>query len=223
MDDQTILRQMHNWGYQLVPDEFSHNLGGRALLVALRSQPTRVHFDPETLHLRLQEGDIAQWVTLTFHSLLRESCPVCPGRVTLSDRRDKKVNFFTFGGQLDACADDEEVVYTLNSPAPVLELTGKLDSLPDQFAAEVEVMMGVFQARWGIDDRGFSQRLAELDPLQFYIGSLESLLLRFGRAPALRDTFHDLYQVMKQEKEELIEAGQWPKVVATLGQLFGNH
>ncbi len=220
MDEQVVLKKMGDWGYYVLPQEQLHRMGCRGLLVALRDKPSRVHFDPETLHLHLKEEDQAVGVTLTFESPVHESQVVCPGQVTLNDRFNKHIDFFTFGGSLQAYADPTEVVYTLESPAPVLELTGEIENLPDQFAAEVEMMLGVFQARWGTDDRGFAQRLAELDPFQFYSASLESILKRYDRAHELRDTYHPLYEALHHEKEWLIKAGQWPHHEITLGQLF---
>jgi hypothetical protein len=51
-------------------------------------------------------------------------------------------------------------VYTLRSPAPILELTEPEDSVPAQLASETEAMMGQVQARWGSNDAGFARRLA---------------------------------------------------------------
>lgn len=220
MDVQAILRQMEDWGYYLLPKTHSNSLGYGGLLVALRPKPTRLHFDPEKLELRLREGDVVNWVTLNFHSSLREACSVCPGRVTLTDRMNKRIAFFVFGGLLTAGADPGEVVYVLESPAPILELSTKLDSLPDQFAAEVEMMLSMLQARWGTNDQGFAQRLAELEPFQFYTACLESILMRYQHAHSLQESYHGLYVALLHEKEWLVETGQWPIPSPTLGKLF---
>jgi hypothetical protein len=213
---------MADWGYYVLPQEPVHRLGCAGLLVALREKPSRVHFDPENLHLRLKEEDAARWVTLTFESPLLEAGEICPGRATLSDRFEKHVDFFTFGGALTGCADPDEVIYTLESSAPMLELTSHQDDLPNQLTAEVEMMLGVFQADWGTDDDGFAHRLAELDPFEFYIASLQSILMRYNQAHALRETYHPLYEILQEEKEWLIESGQWPPQVPTLEKLFSR-
>lgn len=222
MDEQAILHRMADWGYYLLPKPHPQSLGHSGLLIAMRPKPTRLHFDPETLSLRLREGDTANWVILNFHSPLRDTQWVCPGRVTLTDRVDKHVTFFVFGGSLTADADPgEEVVYTLESPAPILDLEAKSDSLNDQFAAEVEMMLSVFQARWSTDDQGFAHHLAGLEPFSFYTACLESILMRYQRVHALQESYHELYATLLREKDWLIENGQWPARPLTLGDLLG--
>ncbi|MFN8455411.1 MAG: hypothetical protein U0401_12215 [Anaerolineae bacterium] len=219
-DPSAILHQMADWGYHLLPPAHPHSPGYTGLLVAFRPQPTRVHYDPESLHLRLRQDNLADWETLTIDSPLHPSQQVCPGPVTLRDRLDKRVDFFTFGGTLTVEADPGEVVYLLESPAPVLELTPSEDDLGRLLAVEVEMMLSVFQARWGADDRGFLERLAQLEPFQFYTASLESILMRYERSHALKEGNHHLFTALSREKEWLIETGQWPIQPQTLGKLF---
>ncbi len=219
-DPSAILHQMAVWGYHLLPPVHPHSPGYMGLLVAFRPRPTRVHYDPESLHLRLREDDLASWETLTISSPQHPEQRVCPGPVTLRDRLEKRVDFFTFGGTLTVEADPGEVVYLLESPAPILDLTTAEDDVGRLLAIEVEMMLSVFQARWGADERSFWERLAQLEPLQFYQASVESILMRYERSNALKENMHRLYTVLSQEKEWLIETGQWPARPQTLGKLF---
>lgn len=219
-DASAILQQMAAWGYHLLPPAHPQSPGHTGLLVALRPQPTRVHYDPESLHLRLCEDDLAGWDTLTIDSPRYPTQQVCPGQVTLRDRLDKRVDFFSFGGTLIVEADPGEVVYFLESSAPILDLATSSGDIGRLLAIEVEMMLSVFQARWRSDERGFLERLAELEPLNFYTASLESILMRYERSHALKHNYHDLFIALSREKEWLSQVGQWPAHPQTLGKLF---
>ena len=80
--------------------------------------------------------------------------------------------------------------------------------------------MGQVQARWGSNDAGFARRLAQVDPLQFYLASLHSILLRCRQSRALQECLEDLYDVLLREKDWLMRAGQWPALLPTLEELL---
>lgn len=221
-DASAILKQMAAWGYHLLPPTHPQSPGHTGLLIAFRPQPTRVHYDPESLHLRLCQNGQASWETLTIGSLRRPIQQVCAGPLTLRDRLDKRVDFFTFGGSLIAEADPQEVVYYVESPAPILDLSTSQADIGRLLAIEVELMLSVFQARWGSDERGFFERLAQVEPLDFYTASLESILMRYERSHALKHNYHGLFNALGREKEWLIETGEWPAHPQTLGKLFEN-
>jgi len=229
MEEQSILHLMENWGYYLLPKSHPNSPGYTGLLVAIRKQPTEKHFDPQSMRLRLRDKyDKAKWTTLWLHSPaelpIKASIHVCSGEVMLRDRTDKRVDFFIFGGSLEAVAVPGETVYSLRSPAPILELTDDLESVPDQLASETEAFMGELEVRWGSDEEGFAHRLARVDPLQFYLATLQSLLARYEQdRHILQDTFHEFYLALRHEKGWLMERGQWPATLPTLGELLAPN
>jgi hypothetical protein len=212
MDEQSVLELMKRWGYFPLPKPHPDSPGYSGLLVAIREQPTGKHFDPQTLHLRLRdEKGLARWRTLSWLSPLEAGTDhACAGLVTLYDRSGKRVDFFTFGGTLEVTSVPGEVVYALRSPAPVLELTAHDETAPDQLASETELLMGEMEERWGLDEQGYDRRLAAVEPLQFYLAVLQSILLHYERARVLEKAYHQLYDVLRQEKEWLVEKRIWP-------------
>jgi hypothetical protein len=165
MEEQSILHLMENWGYYFLPKSHPDSPGFTGLLVAIRKQPTEKHFDPQAMRLRLRDKyNEAKWTTLGLHSPLelpiKASIHVCPGEAMLRDRTDKRVNFFVFGGSLEAVSVPDETVYSLRSPAPILKLTDDRESVPDQLAAETEALIGELEVRSGSDEEGFARRLA---------------------------------------------------------------
>lgn len=221
MSEQSVIHQMENWGYYLLPKQHPHSPGYTGLLVAIRQTPTEMHFDPESMRLKLKdEDDAVNWTTLRLRLSFRGSRRVFLGRVILCDRIDKRVEFFAFGGSLEATHIPGEMVYSLRSSAPVLRITGAPESIPDQLAFETEVVLGELEARWRPNEDGFARRLAQVDPLQFYLASLHSILARYEHSQALRETFHDLYNALLKEKCWLMEAGQWSVMPLGLEELL---
>ncbi|MBU0490912.1 MAG: hypothetical protein KKA73_14580 [Chloroflexi bacterium] len=222
MREQSVLEFMKTWGYYLLPRSHPHSPGYTGLLVMIRQQPTDEHFDPQTLHLRLRDAQgFAKWRTLSLLSTLPDSDHVCPGPVTLHDRFDKRVDFFTFGGSLAVTSGPGEEVYSLRSPAPILEL-GAEQSLPNQLASETELLMGEIEPKWKGDEDQFGRRLAEVDPLTFYRGALQSMLLHHehARTHALGQAYPELYDALQREREWLIAKGLWPAAPPTLENLL---
>ena len=55
---------MENWGYYLLPKSHWNSPGYTGLLVAIRADPSRMHYDPQSIRLRLRDkhGE-ATWMT----------------------------------------------------------------------------------------------------------------------------------------------------------------
>jgi hypothetical protein len=229
MEEQSVLQVMENWGYYLLPKSHPHSPGYTGLLVAIRKIPTEKHFDPQTIRLRLRDKyDQAKWTTLWLHSPqelpIKASVHVCPGEVMLRDRTDKRVDFFVFGGSLEAVSVPGETVYSLRSPAPILWLTDDPETVPDQLASETQALIGELQVRWGSDEEGFARRLAQVDPLQFYVATLQSILVRNERDHhALQEAFHEFYLALRKERGWLMERGKWPTTPPRLEALLAPH
>jgi hypothetical protein len=140
--------------------------------------------------------------------------------VILTDRFDQRVELFTFGGSMEMTQRPNEVIYTLRSPAPVLEILGQDNSTPDQLAFETETLLGREAARWGRDDRGFEQRLAQTEPLQLYMAVLHSLLMRHREFEAMEIVYPDLDDALVREKRWLKAQRLWPDEPPTLPDLL---
>jgi hypothetical protein len=219
--EQSVFELMKNWGYYPLAKSHPESLGYTGLLVAIRHEPTGKHFDPQALHLHLRdESCSAKWRTLSWLSPLEGTGHVCPGAVTLEDRSGKEIQFFTFGGSLEMTSGSGEMVYSLQSPAPVLELVAPEETIPDQLAAETEELLGRIEVKWGEDEEGFRRRLAEVDPLQFYIATLGSILHHYEQIHILEEAYHELVAALRQEREWLIEKHLWPAKSLALEDLL---
>lgn len=221
MNEQSILHQMEHWGYYLLPKSHPESPGYTGLLVAIRETPTGEHFDPESIHLRIiEDNKDTNWATFRSKMLFQKSKQIGPGQVSLRDRIDKRVKFFTFGGFLEATSIPGETVYSLRSPAPILDLYESPESVADQLAFETEAMIAEQKVRWGSNERGFLRRLAQTPPLEFYLAVLHSILQRYELCSALHLSFQQLYDALLREKKWLGEMAQWPATPHDVSQLF---
>jgi hypothetical protein len=221
VDEQSILHRMEYWGYYLLPKSHPEGPGYTGLLVAIRETPTVEHFDPESIHLRIIEEDKdTYWATFRSKVVFKKSKNVGPGKVSLRDRIDKRVDFFTFGGLLEAVSISGETVYSLRSPAPILDFYGSPESVAAQLAFETEAMIAVREARWGSNEYKFLRPLAQMDPFELYLACIHSILQHYQQSPVLRRTFYHFYTALLREKKWLIEVDQWPAMPNELKQLF---
>jgi hypothetical protein len=69
-------------------------------------------------------------------------------------------------------------------------------------------------------DKGFDQRLAQVEPLELYLAAVHSILTRYTRAPALRHSFPRFYAALAEEKQWLARQKQWPATPAEWEDLF---
>lgn len=206
-----LLHQVENWGYYLLPKSHSHSPGYTGLLVAIRERPTKKHFDPERISLQvLDEQGVPQGMTFHLKWHLTKSRRVCAGRVILRDREEKEIEFYTFGGSCESVSVSGETVYSLRSTAPILQLTEKGESLSDLLAGEMEILIAKQHVRWGEDDEGYGRQLAQIEPVQLYVMSISSLLVRTRREGGWRKEVVEVNTMLLEERNWLEEVGQWP-------------
>lgn len=211
MDEQSLLALVKDWGYRVLPPPHPHSLGYSGLVVAVRKEPTGLHFDPERLHLRLVDHTgRARWTTVSRLSPLEGTRRLCPGMISLHDRSGKRVDFFAFGGLVESSSLADQTVMVLRSPSPLLELTAQKETVADQLADETELLVAEAEAKWGPDEAGFERRLAGVEPLEFYLAVLHTVLDRYQPDDVLCAAYHDLCAALEGEKEWLVGERSWP-------------
>jgi hypothetical protein len=217
-----LVHQLANWGYYLLPQASPCSPGHTGLLVAIRETPTQAHFDPESIGANiLDEDGVPEWTTLHREWRFPTSSRVSAGRVILRDRVKKTVEFFTFGGTIESFAVPGETVYSLRSPAPILEITpGESGSDIDDLIFEVETLLARLHTAWGMDDDHFGLHLGQVAPDQLYVASLNSILTKLKQTPALRERHSELYTLLLKEKDWLKKNDCWPEDQPTLEQLL---
>lgn len=217
---RTLIAQVENWGYFLLPPSHPDSPGYTGLLVAIRRAPTNKHFDPETLRLHVVTAQgRPEAVTLDRKPNSPFAHRVCLGETLITDRFGKRVEFFIFGGSLEVAELADETIYSLRSSAPILQLTRDLESLSDHLASQAQVELNELRSLWRADD-AFDKRLASIEPQVLYRALLRALREKFSNAPALHETYPAFYKMLTQEIEWHQEHGARDEDAPTLEQLF---
>lgn len=220
MSDQYNFNEKE-YGYFFHPQERPDSPGHPQLDVFLRSVPTYQHFDPMkmTLNVALEHKDI-EFLKVHHPWSLREQYQACAGRVILQDRTGKKVEAFTFGGDLRIESEEELTIGVLASSAPILELIST-SSIPSLLAEETEILVAERRAEWEHDHATFIKKLIRADPLTLYCACLEDLRVKIDYSQ-LRDgeDIQHFAHFIYREIEALQELHKWPSRLLTVAELL---
>jgi hypothetical protein len=212
MDREPIVAAVEGWGCRAYGSSEGGEFGYARLLVATRREPTLEHYDPQRLRFRLRDGGgEVRSRTATWLLPVLESGHFCPGLVVLTDRRDRRAEFFTFGGTVEVISDPNVLIYAFNSVAPILELVGPRETVSDHLAYESEVILAELEERWHEQhDTGFPERLAEIDPATLYAAILSTVVQRYRGSAALQQAYSAFYAALEKERQHLRARGLWP-------------
>jgi len=210
-----------DYGYYFHSREYSNSPGHPKLDVLLRSAPTGKHFDPEKLSITVASEDRGTEFLRVHHPWPgQEQHRACAGRVILQDRKGKKVEAFTFGGDLRIESEDMLTACVLTSPAPLLERTGT-SSIAELLAEETEIIFAERRADWEPDHSAFKDRLTAADPFILYCICLESLKEKFEQYPPREDEFiQQFVHFLNTEIKTLHELDKWPVSLPTIADVL---
>ena len=209
-------------GFIFHPPETPDHPGHPRLDVFFREKPTGRHYDPEHAEFRVisLRNDI-EHIIIHHPWTTGDSYRVCPGRVVLTDRKGKRVEAFTFGGELQVAADAKQTVCALESAVPIFPLFTTHD-LPMWIVGEVEGLLARQNAHWDPEHpHTFETHLAAVDPMLLYASCLQALQERaeqFDDHPA--ELAHQGLHFVENEIQRLQEQGAWPMLLPTLDQLL---
>ncbi len=174
-------------GYWFESFDDQDALGHRALNVNVYRTPTGRHFDPDRLAFpTVNAGGALTNVTITHPWRGRDRLRVVVGDIIIRDRRQKRVEAFTFGGEATFRLLPDRTYCSFTSPVPFLQRApGVSMHDPDSvLVEEIEALLARRHAAWRGDDAGFAQRLAAMDPTVLYVASLKALEAYFAAMPA---------------------------------------
>lgn len=210
-----------DYGYYFHTREYSDSPGHPRIDILLRSAPTGKHFDPEKLFITIaSEQRGAELLGVNHPWSGQEQYRACAGRVILRDRKGKKVEAFTFGGDLRIESEGKLTACVLTSPAPILERTGT-SSIPELLAEETEIIFAERRADWESDHSTFKDRLAAADPFILYCICLESLKEKFEQYPPREDEFiQQFVHFLNTEINTLHELDKWPVFLPAIAEIL---
>ncbi len=211
-------------GYVFYPREYPHAPGHPRLDITIRKAPTGRHFDPVAVHLLIRSrphipsGGVE---TISIHHPwpYESQFQACAGRIIIDDRFDKKVEAFTFGGNLSVLTQESETSCVLESPAPILELIST-SSIAIALAEETEILLAERRAEWLPDIEAYEQRLTNVSPHDLYTTCLETLRQKHEHVQHLTEETHQLIRFIEDEIRALKEQKLWPDRVAALTEIL---
>jgi hypothetical protein len=193
-------------GYQFHHPSIGHADDKFRLDIYLTSESTEQHFDV----LRATFLVHSPRKTVTNLKVLHpwefeESARVCPGSVIMEDRKGKKEEAFSFGGQLQIFLKGSITTCSLVSTAPILHKSGgtKIEEL---FVEEVEILLAEQRAKFA-QPASDHDVFCQIDPLDLYIACLEGLKEKIRRFKHGDEHYHDLLGYVDTQKRLLEDAG----------------
>lgn len=209
-------------GYQFHRATGPSALGNHQLDINLYSHPTEHHFDPERAQFWVIEpnGQVSQIrVVHPWHG--QHKYRVCTGRIILWDRRDKEVEAFSLGGELEIVNADTYTSCTLTSTAPIANLTDTGEPITI-LTSEFEAILAQKMARWGADEAAFKKRLAEIEPRQLFVAGLLAVDRRLKHMPATA-SLGKVLRVVDQAIKIMKSRGDWPASPPALDDLLRRN
>ncbi len=167
--------KLQDWGFLANPD-LPDRPGPAFLLVALRSEPTLRHYDPESIDYWVTRETRGRRRRLSRNTPMPLSEPYSWGMIRLVDRIHVSNEYLTFGGRLDAAMIDGAVVAVFTSPVPLLRRGGHSQG----WDAGAD-MVGAFFGRLmvAVDFApGFEALLADASPMTRYAAFVRDALDR---------------------------------------------
>lgn len=216
------LKHEPDLGYIFYPHKTPDHPGHPRLDVIIPAAPTYRHFDPQKVQFQVTSvTDGIEHLKIHHPWTMGKSYRVCAGRVFLTDRKGKRVEAFSFGGELQIASETDKTVCALVSEAPIFALFTTHD-LPMWFVAEVEALLARQKAHWEPQHpHSYETHLAAVEPFPLYVACLHALQARVAHLPDGADELdHFGQRFVRAEIKRLQDEGAWPLLPPTLAQLF---
>lgn len=193
---ETVLPQI---GYLYHYPRLEHPSDHFRLDIFIFPEPTEQHFDIERAQFLVstKEGDIENLV-VSHPWVFEKEAQVCTGLLQMKDRKGKKEEAYTFGGQLTVKTEDRLTNCTLVSSAPLLRISGAT-SQHALFIEEVEILMAERKALYS-KSHEFDRKLILANPQDLYRACLEALIQKFKHFPHKDEEYLQFLDYLQMEK-----------------------
>lgn len=210
-------------GFYFHPSKDEFSLGCIKLDVNVYAKPTGDHFDPDQLSIPVIGIDgNGEELKITHPWRGLKNYKVSPGRIIISDRYEKKVEAYSFGGNLEISNYENHVNCSITSPAPIIPMINETNS-NILFVSEFEAILAKLRANYDRDS-DFERDLSSIDPFVLYTAGLANVKDWLKEIPARYqdENYTDTYQIIVNTIQLLKENGEWPAIVPLLEKLLGT-
>lgn len=193
-----------NLGYRLEPMSEHISSFYNCIVVRINARPTLKHFDPEWVSFpRITEHGYLDSMRISITWTGRATLPLAAGVVSVQDRKGKRVEFFSFGGQVELLREDKAVVLQICSDAPLLYLLYFVPSESTGCALATFALgqLARAKARWD-DNTAFERHLATIQPLRLFATILQGFHTYLRSQPPQRHAKH-YWRTLSEVRREL--------------------
>lgn len=193
MDQEIKLSQFTelNIGYYFFPPDNYEEIGSSAVGFNIFSKPTLEHFDPSEgiIPIINAKGEIEQ-LSVGHPWTQGKEYQIAAGQIEIHDRKDDKVEFFTFGGSVTIKSAANKTACLVVSPAPILHyIPNGMTQDEELLAEEVETLLAIRRAAFLDKKMDFDKKLASIPPMNLFISILVSIRAKYAHL-TLKDSPH---------------------------------
>jgi len=193
-------------GYLYHYPRMDHPTDKFRLDVHITSEPTNQHFDVLRVQYSVKtEGGTVKLMKVTHPWNYEKIAGISAGKVILEDRKGKKEEAFTFGGQLRIENQEVQTYCVLVSSAPILEISGATP-VHSIFIEEIEIILAEKQAKYS-NRQEYEQWLNKMEPLVLYRVCLEAILQKNEQTHQKTEKQYQFMVYLHSEKHRLEAAG----------------
>ena len=173
-----ITQTENTLGYWFYPPDSHHAPGGNGLDIIIKEIPTDQHFDPLLVYLPIKSRGGIETLKIQHPWLFGKTYQTCTGLVEMIDRKGRKEEAFTFGGDLTIHSKDKFTLLILASPAPIIDISAA-DQTKMLFVEEVEILLAERRAALLANKNTYESHLADVNPLKLYVSCVHNLIEKF--------------------------------------------
>ncbi len=213
--------QEPKFGYRFSHSESSDVPCDFCLDIFINENPTEHHFDPEKLHLHVRSKSSALESLTIRHPWVHGSAyQALAGSIELTDRYGKEEEAFTFGGNLIIKSSDTFTFCTLESPAPILEISSA-DPISMMFIEEIEILFAKRRAALLSKPHTFEKHLINANPSNLYLACLNALIEKFEHLHHKEELhINEFLNFLHVESKRIRDEGKTPVLVPDLEKIL---
>ncbi len=213
---------MRDLGYYYHPPSDPTLFGHPQLDIQISTEPTERHYDPENASFLVFSPEVGMDRLIITHPWRGpRRWQVLAGRIILEDRREKIVEAFSFGGELQITVEPTFTFCQLRSPAPILPIERVGEPLV-MIASQFEALMAIYKTDWKMDDAGFYTCLAQTSPDDLFYAGLFEVRTRFEQLPvnARGDHYWEAWNDVEKMLAALKQQGEAAQPLQSMQELL---
>lgn len=213
-------QQENKFGYWFYPPDSHHAPGGNRLKIIIKEIPTNQHFDPLIICLPIKSRGGIETLKIHHPWLFEKTYQACMGVVEMIDRKGKKEEAFTFGGNLTIHSKDKFTLLILESPAPIIDINAA-DQAKMLFVEEVEILLAERRAALLENKNAYESHLAYVNPLNLYVTCVHTLIEKYEHMdhkenPEIMGFLNYIHAEFKRLKDEELA----PLIIPSIEELL---